>query len=202
MKRQRPLPPHVKLYSKGAKRVFKGVRFDTYQWKQKEFDGSTAIYEIVKRGDTVIVLPIIESKIVLVKEQQPHWKRSGLTLMAGMVNSNEDLETAARRETEEESGMRFKHYRLVHIETTAPSVEWFAYTFVAFGYEGQGPKKLDPGERNEVVKISLGTLIEMARKRLLLYRPRFIEDMLMQNKIVELRNLIKNPAKYSKGLVY
>ncbi len=70
--KKRPLPPNTKLHSEKAKRVFKGVRFGTYQWEQKQFDGSIATYEIVKRNDTVIILPIIDGKIILVKEQQPH----------------------------------------------------------------------------------------------------------------------------------
>lgn len=198
--KKRPLPPNTKLHSEKAERVFKGVRFDTYQWQQKQFDGSIATYEIVKRNDTVIVIPIIDGEIALVKEQQPHWDKPGYTLVAGMVNPDEDLDIAARRELEEETGLIFDNYHLVHIETNTPAVEWFAYTFVAIGYKGEKEKKLDAGEKNEVVKVSLDKLVDMTRNRELFYRPRFIEDMLMQNKLEELKDLIKNPDKYSQPL--
>lgn len=195
--KKRPLPPHTKLYSEQAKLVFKGVRFDTYQWQQKQFDGSTATYEIVKRNDTAIVIPVIDDEVVLVKEQQPHWEKPGYTLVAGMVNPDEDLDVAARRELEEETGLIFEDYHLVHIETSTPSVEWFAYTFVASGFKGEKPKKLDAGEKNETVRFTLDGLIRMARNRELFYRPQYIEDMLMQGKEGELKEVLKNPGKYS-----
>ena len=194
--KRRPLPPHTKLHSLTAKKVFSGVRFDVYQWLQKQFDGSLATYEIVKRADTVIILPIIGDEVVLVKEQQPHWEKPGFTLVAGMANATEDLMVAARRELEEETGLIFKNYHLVHIETN-PTIEWSAYTFIAIGYVGKKEKKLDPGEKNETVKISFDKLIKMTRRKELFYRPRFIEDMLMQDKLDELRDLLKNPARYS-----
>ncbi|HEX9058664.1 MAG TPA: NUDIX hydrolase [Clostridia bacterium] len=198
--KKRPLPPNTKLHSEKAERVFKGVRFDTYQWEQKQFDGSTATFEIVKRNDTVIIIPVIDNEIALVKEQQPHWDKPGYTLVAGMVNPDEDLDVAAQRELEEEAGLIFENYHLVHIETNTPAVEWFAYTFIATGYKGEKEKKLDAGEKNEVEKVTLDKLVSMTRNRELFYRPRFIEDMLMQNKLEELKDMLKNPTKYSISL--
>lgn len=195
--KKRPLPQNAKLYSEKAELVFKGVRFDTYQWQQKQFDGSTTTFEIVKRNDTVVVIPVIEGEIALVKEQQPHWDKPGYTLVAGMVNPDEDLDVAARRELEEETGLIFENYHLVYIETDTPAVEWFAYTFIATGYKGKKEKKLDAGEKNEVEKITLDKLVGMTRNHEFFYRPRFIEDMLMQDKFEELKNLIKEPHKYA-----
>jgi ADP-ribose pyrophosphatase len=200
--KKRPLPPHTKLHSEQAQRVFKGIRFDTYQWQQKMFDGSTETFEIIKRNDTVIVIPVIAEKgkdtqeIALVKEVQPHWDKPGYTLVAGMVNADEDLDVAARRELEEETGLIFKDYTLVHVETNTPAVEWFAYTFIASGYQGMKEKHLDVGEKNEVVKVSFDRLIEMTRTKELFYRPMYIEDMLVQDKVDELRDVMKNPGKY------
>ena len=196
---KRPLPPNTKRYSEQATNVFKGVRFEVYQWPQKQFDGSTATYEIVKRDDTVIILGVIGEEVILVKEQQPHWDKPGFTVPAGMVEKDEDLVVAARREMEEETGLIFKTYTLVHVEPPIPAVEWFAYTFIASDYEGEKPKKLDAGEKNEVVKISLDELVKMTRNKELFYRPRFIEDLLMQGKESELKEIIKNPTKYSLG---
>lgn len=75
--KKRPLPANAKLYSEKAKLVFKGVRFDTYQWRQKQFDGSTATFEVVKRDDTVVIIPVIDGQIVVVNEQQDILKNPG-----------------------------------------------------------------------------------------------------------------------------
>ncbi len=41
-----------------AKRVFKGVVFDTYQWEQDMYDGTKKTFEKLKRPDTVVVFPV------------------------------------------------------------------------------------------------------------------------------------------------
>lgn len=62
---KQPIPKH-------AKRVFKGIIFDVYQWKQKLFDGSFTTFEKIKRKSTVMVLPITkDGKIILTQQEQP-----------------------------------------------------------------------------------------------------------------------------------
>jgi len=63
------------------KDVFSGIRFDVYQWNQKQFDGSEHVYETVRRADNVCVLPIIGDEMIIVKEEQPHWGRQELILL-------------------------------------------------------------------------------------------------------------------------
>ncbi|OHA16100.1 MAG: hypothetical protein A3H57_02070 [Candidatus Taylorbacteria bacterium RIFCSPLOWO2_02_FULL_43_11] len=193
----RPLPPNTKRYSEKAKRVFKGVRFDIYQWEQEQFDGSKAIYEIAKRDDTVIIIPVIDDDVVMVREKQPHWGQEALVPVAGMVEPEENLKEAAKRELLEETGMMFDNFDLVYIEPVIPAVEWTAYTFIASGYQKTTDKKLDAGEKNEVIKISIDDLINLTRKRILPYPPRFVESYLIQDKVDELKDALKNPRKYS-----
>ncbi len=197
MSKSRPLPPGAKRHSEQAKKVFSGVRFEVFQWQQKQFDDSVATFEVVKRCDSVVVLPVLnENEVVLVHEQQPHWEKPGTSIVAGMVHSDEDLDVAARRELEEETGMVFKNYDLVYVEPVVPGVEWFAYTFLASGYIGEKAKKLDAGERNEIVKMSVDELLSKVRNKELLYRPRFIEDFLLQDNAKGFREVLKNPAKF------
>ncbi|HEY4513381.1 MAG TPA: hypothetical protein VJH06_02610 [Candidatus Paceibacterota bacterium] len=55
-----------------AKRVFKGVIFDVYQWEQEMYDGTKAIFEKLKRPDTVVVFPVLpDGKIILTEQEQP-----------------------------------------------------------------------------------------------------------------------------------
>ena len=51
--------------------------------------------------------------------------------------------------------------------------------------------------KNEVIKISIDDLINLTRKRILPYPPRFVESYLIQDKVDELKDALKNPRKYS-----
>ena len=61
---KQPIPPH-------AKRVFKGVIFEVYQWEQEMFDGSVETYEALKRADTAQVIATRRNKILIPLEEQP-----------------------------------------------------------------------------------------------------------------------------------
>lgn len=55
-----------------ARRVFKGIIFDVYQWEQKMFDGSFKTFEMLKRLNTVEIIAIQNNKILLSKQSQPN----------------------------------------------------------------------------------------------------------------------------------
>lgn len=46
-----------------ARRVFKGIIFDVYQWEQKMFDGNFKTFEMLKRPNTVEIIAIRDNKI-------------------------------------------------------------------------------------------------------------------------------------------
>src|ERR1700761_2937477 len=97
--KKRPIPKGVKLHSEHSNKVFEGVRFDIYQWQQEMFDGSVATFEVAKRNDTIVVIPILDDeRILAVRERQPHWDKDGLVLVAGMVEKDEDIEIWGRSE--------------------------------------------------------------------------------------------------------
>lgn len=193
---KRPLPKGVKLNSHLGKRAFKGERFDVYQWEQKMFDGTTATFETLKRKDTVEIIPVMNQEVILINERQPHWDADGLCMVAGGVEEDEELEDAARRELEEETGMVFSDFFLVDIDQTVKSIEWFIYTFVATGYQKTVEKKLDAGEKIDVKKVSFEELIHLARTRSFYHHPRIVEKYLIEDKMPEFLDLLKNPKKY------
>ena len=61
------------MIPKSAKCVFKGLFFQTYQWQQKQFDGTYATFEAVKRRPTVQIIATVGDKIILLKEEQPNY---------------------------------------------------------------------------------------------------------------------------------
>ncbi len=81
-----------------AKRVYKGVIFDTYQWEVEGYDGSKKIFEKVKRADTVMEIAVTEEgKIILSKQEQPG-RSPFIGCLGGRVDEGERPLEAAKRE--------------------------------------------------------------------------------------------------------
>ena len=78
--------------------------FDVYQWKQKMFDGSFQTFEMLKRPDTVVIIPVTsENKILMQTQTQPH-KGKLFTFPGGRAEKNKDFDLEALRELKEETG--------------------------------------------------------------------------------------------------
>src|SRR3989338_338565 len=102
---KQPIPPH-------AKRVFQGVIFDVYQWEQEMFDGTRAIFEKLKRPDTVVVFPVLpDGKIILTEQEQPG-KKPFIGATGGRIDEGEEVLAAARRDLLEESGYEASEFIL------------------------------------------------------------------------------------------
>lgn len=189
-KNHHPLPKH-------SKKVFQGLRWEVHQWEQEIFDGSIKTYESIGRFDSVIIYPIINDKVVIIEEEQPHWGRKSDSLVAGGVNNDEDIFEAAARETLEETGMVFKKFYLVDAEQRSKDVHSNVYTFIATDLAEIRAKKLDVGERTEPREVTFGELIELARQRKFFHKPTFVDEFLIQDKVDTLFDIFKNPEKYS-----
>lgn len=157
------LPKKARLIPKEAVCVFKGIIFDVYQWQQEKFDGSFATYEMIKRPDTVNVLAIKGDKIVIIRDEQP--SRPAVLILPGGrhdVASETELD-CAKREMHEETGMRFKNWKLISVKQEHAKIEYFYYIFLATDFEGQDEPHVDAGgERIEVREVSLKELKESA----------------------------------------
>lgn len=153
-------PPRVKMVPPQATRVFKGVIYDTYQWEQELFDGSKTTFEMLKRPDTVRILAIVDDKIVIIKQEQPH---VGLfiDIPGGFHDKEGETELdAAKRELKEETGVECKNWKLIEAVQAHNKIEQFNYLFLAFdAVDGNTlesrKQKLDIGERVEVTYLSL-----------------------------------------------
>ncbi len=132
---------------KSAKKVFKGIIFDVYQWPQKMFDGSFATFERVVRQSTVVIIPTIGNKIVMVKQKQPgtDWY---FDLPSGrMDKKGETPKNAALRELLEETGLKPKTIKLWKTYSPSGKVVQKVYFFVAQNCKKVAEQKLDPGEK-------------------------------------------------------
>ena len=152
---RQPLP-------KKSKKVFEGVVFDVYQWKQEMYDGSFEVFEKLVRPDTVQVIPVTTDKRIIVVEVMQPGKKTVIRVPSGRVDAGEDIENAARRELIEETG--YNAAKLVLWESFQPmsKVEWAIYTFIGKGCYKIGKPKKDKGEKiKKLLKISFDKFVDL-----------------------------------------
>lgn len=144
----------------GAKRVFEGVIFDTYHWEQKLYDGSTAIFEMLARPDTVVVFPVLpDGRILLIEDAQPH-RAAEVTAPAGRVEEGETPEAAAARELLEETGYAAERLELLLTRQPAEKIDHLVYVYLGHGAHKVAEPHLDAGER---IALHPVTTIELER---------------------------------------
>ena len=154
-KSEQPIPEH-------AKKVFKGIIFDVYQWEQELFDGKTATFEKLKSPDTVVVFPVLpDGKIILTEQEQPG-KDPFIGATGGRVDEGEDILVAAKRELLEESGYEAGELILWSAQQPTSKIEWAVYTFIGKKLKKVSDLHLDGGEKIKLKMVTLDELIELA----------------------------------------
>jgi len=148
------LPPDAVLIPDNATKVFTGDIFDVWQWPQEMFDGSTETFEMLRRPDTVQVIGVVEDKIIVLDDEQPH-TGSRVSFPGGRVDP-EDSSTlaAAQREIKEETGYEFSNWRLVRVWQPHTKLEWFIYLYLAWDGQKVAEPHLDAGEKITVRQLS------------------------------------------------
>ena len=137
-----------------AKRVFSGILFDVYQWEQEQFDGSVKTFEKVRRRDTVGVLAVTtEQKIVLLEQEQPGTKPF-LGTPGGIIDEDEDVFEAAKRELLEETGYVSDNWTLFESVQPVSKIDWAIFSFVARNCRKSAALKLDSGERIKLREVT------------------------------------------------
>lgn len=138
------LPASNALIPDNASRVFKGKIFDVYQWPQEQFDGTSKTFEMLRRPDTVQVLVVRDSQILLVDDEQPG-RTSRRHFPGGRADEDDSWEAAAKRELSEETGIVCKKWRLIDVAQPIIKIEWFTPIFLATEITGELEKHPDTG---------------------------------------------------------
>lgn len=120
-------------------------------------------YYVIERPDAAIVFPVTEDgEVVLVRQYRPPLGKMELGLPAGLVESGEEPEAAARRELSEETGYSGGEWEELGSLASSPSLKdnW-AYLFLARGVERNSGQDLDEYERLELVEVPLAELPDL-----------------------------------------
>lgn len=173
------IPENAKLIPEEAELAFRGKIYDVYQWPQEMYDGSTATFEMLRRPDTVKIIAMVsdteqralslpgntglERKFVVTRQKQPR-KDWFYDFPGGRVDESDENElVAAKREMEEETGLKFRNWKLVGVEQPFAKIDWLVYTFLASELIGQGKQQLDAGEKIDVFLATIEEIREMAK---------------------------------------
>ena len=138
-----------------AECVFKGVIFDVYHFQKEFYDGSIRTIEILKRPDTVVVIPMDEEEIYYCHQSQPHRPEPFLSLVSGRVEPGEAPLDAAKRELKEETGLASDDWELLQATGVTSKIDWTVHLYVARGVKKIGDQELDGGEKIEVRHIPI-----------------------------------------------
>lgn len=164
------MPPH-------AERVFQGQIFEVWQWKQKMFDGSTAVFERLRRPNTVQVIALVGDKVLVQTEEQPDSAGSFTSIPGGRCDGDEEPLEAAKRELLEETGYASDEWVLWREMAPAAKIEWTIYTFVARACRREAEQKLDAGEKVEARLVAFEEFLSLADDDSF-YSPDLAADML------------------------
>lgn len=152
------IPPDCVLVPDDAKLAFKGMIFDVYQWPQELYDGTMHTFEMLKRTDTVNAICIVDDQVLVLDDEQPHLG-ARLSFPGGRVDPKDTtIEESIVREVHEETGYSFDNWRLVKVVQQYRKIEWFVYTWVAWGVRGKDEPHVDPGEKITVRMLTLEEL--------------------------------------------
>ncbi|GAC1370995.1 MAG: hypothetical protein NVSMB39_4390 [Candidatus Saccharimonadales bacterium] len=169
------LPVRHRLIPDNAHLAFEGKIFDVYQWEQELYDGSSKIFEMLKRRDTVNVIAIKDGQLVILLEEQPSMGPPFYGLPGGVhdVETENELE-AAKRELLEETGLTFRNWKLLNVVQPQAKIEWMNYLYLATDFIAQTDTHPDPGEKIEV------NLMELSEVRQLMGQPsvRYLPEIL------------------------
>ncbi|MDB5181932.1 MAG: hydrolase [Candidatus Saccharibacteria bacterium] len=162
---QKIIPQEATLIPEGAKLVFEGVMYDVYQWEQELFDGTTDTFEMLRRADTVMALCIVDDKILVLKDIQPH-RGERISFPGGRIDDeDDDVLGAAKREVREETGYSFRNWKLIRVAQPSTKIEWFVYEFIAWDVIDTSEPHLDAGEMITVEEKDFDTVKQLVLTR-------------------------------------
>jgi 8-oxo-dGTP pyrophosphatase MutT (NUDIX family) len=173
-----------------AKLVFKGVLHSVYQWDQEMYDGTTAVFEALKKNDTTTILAVTDNKIIINFEEQPMLSPF-IALPGGMTDDNEQKLDNAKRELLEEAGYTSEDWELLWVTDILhyTKMEWNNNLFIARNCTKVAEQKLDSGEKIENKLYTFDEFMELVEN------PKF-RNKDIANKLKEIKHNEEEKQKF------
>lgn len=130
-----------------ARKVFQGEIFSVYQWPVTLYDGSAAVFEGIKRPDTVGVLAVTSDEQVIITRQEQPSRPAFYSLLGGVVDPGEEPNDTAKRESLEEAGVvkaDFSHWFSLKL---SEKIDWTIHQYIARNCELGEHTNHDAGEK-------------------------------------------------------
>lgn len=134
---------------KQAQKVFSGVLFNTYQWEQELYDGSTTTFEMLERKPVVDLIALVGDKIMILREEQPT-KPLFESLPAGGVEPGDTFLQTAAKELIQETGYKAKRFRQIGEFFGNSKMFYHQLLYVAEDCYKVSEQNLDAGEKVEL----------------------------------------------------
>jgi len=149
------IPQHAKL-------VFKGVLFEIWQWEQKMFDGTTAIYEKMRRPDTVEVMAITKAGKIIVEDQEQSGRaKKFMSLPGGRADGGAEPLEEIKRELLEETGFAAGEWELLKIVQPFMDNDYRVHLFIARNAEKIAEPRPDAGEKIDIKLYTFDELLAL-----------------------------------------
>lgn len=155
-------PPARQQFPPDAKKVFSGVLFDAYQWEQTLFDGSKTTYERLRRGDSVVILPVTEQGTILIARERQPGTPLFTTVPCGSIEPGEEPTVAALRELREETGHEPRELDFWFAHQVDGRIDWAIYIFIARGCRKVVEANPGNGEQITIQEVSFDEFLRIA----------------------------------------
>lgn len=145
---------------------FDGIRFKVIQKTYIKENGKKYIRDCVEPGDAVVILPITENnEVIFIKQQREVIEKIELELPAGMIDKGELPIQTAKRELEEEVGIKSNYLEyLTEYYTSCGYTSEKIYVFLAKDFS-LGKQQFDETEEIlEIEKIHIDKCMEKLYK--------------------------------------